>query len=278
MAEFYMPSLGADMEAGTLIEWKVKPGDRITRGDIIAEVETDKGIIEVEVFDDGIVDQILVQPDAKVPVGTVLATILPVGAPPMSAAEGAVAERMPVAAPPQAQPSLAAGGPRIQAPAMAPPAVTTEKRLRVSPLARKLAADLGVDLSTVQGTGPDGAIERADVERAAAASKAEERPPAPTPPPSPAAPEVAPTPEAPPAVEKPAAPEFQARMPRPGFHGLKASVTTIIVLRPSRSVPRCAAAALMALTDTCARNPSTASGRQFTASSCASSAGPRGGR
>ena len=53
MAEFRMPSLGADMEAGTLVVWNVQPGDRVKRGDIIADVETDKGIIEVEVFDDG---------------------------------------------------------------------------------------------------------------------------------------------------------------------------------------------------------------------------------
>ena len=165
MAEFRMPSLGADMEAGTLIEWKVKPGDRITRGDIIAEVETDKGIIEVEVFEDGIVDQILVEPDAKVPVGTVLATIRSVGAAPMPAADRAVAECRPVGAEPPVQPSLEAGGPRIQAPTMVPPASTTGKRLRVSPLARKLAAELGIDISTVQGTGPEGAIERADVAR-----------------------------------------------------------------------------------------------------------------
>jgi len=214
MAEFRMPSLGADMEAGTLIEWKVKPGDRITRGDIIAEVETDKGIIEVEVFEDGIVDQILVQPDAKVPVGTVLATIRSVGAAPMPTADRAVAERMPVGAEPPVQPSLEAGGPRIPAPTMVPPASTTERRLRVSPLARKLADELGIDVSTVQGTGPDGAIERADVERAAAAKKAEERPPAPTPTPSPTTPEVAPTPEVPPRAAKAAVPEFQVRMRR----------------------------------------------------------------
>ncbi|HBY99325.1 MAG TPA: 2-oxo acid dehydrogenase subunit E2, partial [Chloroflexi bacterium] len=71
MAEFYMPSLGADMVTGILVAWRVKPGDRVTRGDIIAEVETDKGLIDVEVFEDGVVDQLLVQPsDEKIPVGT----------------------------------------------------------------------------------------------------------------------------------------------------------------------------------------------------------------
>jgi pyruvate dehydrogenase E2 component (dihydrolipoamide acetyltransferase) len=211
-----MPSLGADMEAGTLIEWKVKPGDGIKRGDIIAEVETDKGIIEVEVFEDGIVDQILVQPDTKVPVGTLLATIRSMGAPPMPAADRAVAERLPAGEAPQAPAGLDGGRPPMQAPPMVPPTSAVGKRLRVSPLARKLAAELGIDVSAVQGTGPDGAIERADIERAAAARQAEERLPAPTPtpPPPPTAPEGAPTPEAAPLVAKPAAPEFQVRMRR----------------------------------------------------------------
>ena len=75
MGEFCMPSLGADMQAGTLLEWKVKPGDRVKRGDIIAVVDTDKAAIEVESFESGVVEQLLVQPGEKVPVGTVLAII-----------------------------------------------------------------------------------------------------------------------------------------------------------------------------------------------------------
>lgn len=156
-----MPSLGADMEAGTLVEWKVKPGDRVKRGDIIAEVETAKGIIEVEVFEEGIVDQILVHPDSQVPVGTVLATIRSEG-------------RSPVLEQPAA---------------VSPPVAATGERLRVSPLARKLAAELGVDLTTVQGTGPHGAIERVDVERAAAEKKGAVRAAAPSPAARPAAPD-----------------------------------------------------------------------------------------
>ena len=77
MIEFKMPSLGADMEAGTLIEWRKKPGDTLKRGDIIAEVETQKGLIEVEVFDEGIVSELLIKEGTKVPVGTVLALINP---------------------------------------------------------------------------------------------------------------------------------------------------------------------------------------------------------
>ena len=87
MIEFRMPSLGADMEAGTLVEWLKHPGDAIKRGDIIAVVDTQKGAIEIEVFEDGILEQTIVTPGEKVPVGAVLALIrgtgpVPVGHPP----------------------------------------------------------------------------------------------------------------------------------------------------------------------------------------------------
>ena len=75
MAEFVMPSLGADMTAGTLAKWRVAAGDSVSQGDIIAEVETDKGIIEVEVFESGVVEKLLVEEGEKVPVGTALAEI-----------------------------------------------------------------------------------------------------------------------------------------------------------------------------------------------------------
>jgi pyruvate dehydrogenase E2 component (dihydrolipoamide acetyltransferase) len=80
--DFLMPSLGADMEAGTLVAWKRGPGDAVNRGDIIAEVETEKGLIEVEVFADGVIDAILVEPGTKVPVGTPLARIREAGGTP----------------------------------------------------------------------------------------------------------------------------------------------------------------------------------------------------
>ena len=70
-----MPSLGSDMEAGTLVAWKRAPGDAVKRGDVIAEVETEKGIIEVEVFEDGVVEELLITPGTKVPVGTPLARL-----------------------------------------------------------------------------------------------------------------------------------------------------------------------------------------------------------
>jgi len=138
MAEFTMPSLGADMEAGTLVAWLKKPGEAVKKGDIIAEVETEKGIIEIECFTNGTLERTLVEPMTKVPVGTVLAIIREEGKP---SAELKPAPQLPTA---------------------------ETGRLRVSPSAKQRAAELGVDLSTVQGTGPEGAITRQDIERAAA--------------------------------------------------------------------------------------------------------------
>ena len=70
-----MPSLGADMEFGTLVDWRVKPGDVVKRGDVVALVETEKGVIEVEIFENGMIETLVVQPGQKVPVGATLATL-----------------------------------------------------------------------------------------------------------------------------------------------------------------------------------------------------------
>lgn len=165
MADFVMPTLGADMDEGTLLAWRKKPGDRITRGEIIAEVDTDKAAIEIEAFTDGVLDEILVQPGRKVPVGTVLATIREEGKPRTTAAPA-----KPAAAPPP----VAAPPPQPAAPATVTPLPAREgPRLRVSPAARKRAKELSLDPSTVRGTGPEGAITLEDVERAAGARGAE---------------------------------------------------------------------------------------------------------
>jgi pyruvate dehydrogenase E2 component (dihydrolipoamide acetyltransferase) len=179
MAEFRMPSLGADMEAGTLVEWLVHPGDRVRREEIIAAVETEKGIIEVEVFTDGVIEQLLVQPGAQVPVGTVLAMIGPTGAP--TAPIGDVGKApVGVCTPAEAEPHVPGRDTTVQPveqPAVVTPAVSASApRVRASPLARKRATELGIELRTVQGTGPHGAIERADVERAAAQQAARKAP------------------------------------------------------------------------------------------------------
>ncbi len=157
MADFLMPTLGADMDEGTILAWRKKPGDRVKRGEIIAEVDTDKAAIEIEVFTDGVLETILVQPGQKVPVGTLLATIKEEGAPTGTAA------RAPTAAPPRpvAPPT------EPLAPRTATPTAPTREapRLRISPAARKLAQERGIDLSTLTGTGPEGAITIEDVER-----------------------------------------------------------------------------------------------------------------
>ena len=99
MSDFTMPSLGADMEAGTLVEWFVGAGDTVARGDIVAVVETQKGAIEIEIFESGRVAEILVGPGEKVPVGTVLARIEAPGAP----VKKASAKKAPAAKAPKAR-------------------------------------------------------------------------------------------------------------------------------------------------------------------------------
>lgn len=166
MAEFVMPQLGADMSAGKLLSWRKKVGDRIQRGDIIADVETDKADIEVEVFATGVIEKIFVQPGEKVPVGTLLAIIAEEGKP-VAAPPPAIARELPVAAPPAAAPAAARAIP-APPPAVAPGAA----RLHISPVAKRLAADLGIDPSTISGTGPGGRITLEDVQRAAQAKAA----------------------------------------------------------------------------------------------------------
>jgi pyruvate dehydrogenase E2 component (dihydrolipoamide acetyltransferase) len=171
MADFVMPKLGADMSAGTLIAWLKKPGDVVRRGDIVAEVETDKGAIEVEIFTTGVLEKFLVEPGSKVPVGTVLATVREEGAP--------------AAAPVAAPTPLAPSQPVPVAPPVVPVPTADISRLRISPSARELARKLGIDPATVQGSGRGGAINREDVERAAAArTTAPAAPPAPPAPPA----------------------------------------------------------------------------------------------
>ncbi len=204
MSEFRMPSLGADMDSGTVLEWYVKPGDSVKRGDIMALVDTSKAEIEVEIFEDGVIDELLVPTGARVPVGTVLATVLPVGAP----AAGPVAA---VAEPP------------------APARAHEDHRLRISPLARRTAERLGVDLSHVAGSGPHGAIIRADVERAASP------PPPPSPVPVPV-PSPEPVPVSPGPVSPPPAPAVTEPGPADRQAAMRAAIGALMA-RSKREIP-----------------------------------------
>lgn len=160
MSEFVMPSLGADMTAGTLIGWMKNIGDPVKRGDIIAEVDTDKGVIEVEVFHSGVIEKFLVEAGAKVPVGAALAIIKEDGR-----EAGKIETKKP-------QSEIRSSAITTAATILPIGEMPTQIRVHASPVARKLAAELGVDLFNVKGTGPNGRIQREDVELAA-----QEKPP-----------------------------------------------------------------------------------------------------
>lgn len=136
MIQFKLPSLGSDMDQGKLLVWHVKPGDRVKRGQVVAVVDTTKAAIDVEIWHDGIVGELLVQPGETIPVDTVLATILEPGET-LADVTGAAA--------------------------------TT--RRAVSPSARKRAKELGVDPEKIQGSGAQGSVTLADIESAALSGK-----------------------------------------------------------------------------------------------------------
>lgn len=178
-----MPSLGADMEHGKVVEWLVKPGDYIHKGDLVAAVDTDKTVMDVESFQEGVLAEFLVDIGDTVDVGTPIARIT---ATPAELPPAPPADREAKAAPPvrhlahtlgvdvgrisgsgtdgevtraDVERAAAAPGTRAPEPATAPEA----HRIRSSPLARRLAAELGVQLSAVTGTGPGGAVTEEDV-------------------------------------------------------------------------------------------------------------------
>jgi pyruvate dehydrogenase E2 component (dihydrolipoamide acetyltransferase) len=152
-----MPKLSDTMTEGTLLKWHKNVGDRVEIGDIIAEVETDKATMEMEAFDDGVLTAILVPAGGKATIGTTLGVL-----------DGNDAAPAPAAAPAAAAPAAAAPVATAPAAAVAAPAPSTPgARIKSSPLARKVAASLAVDLATVTGSGPGGRIVRKDVEAAA---------------------------------------------------------------------------------------------------------------
>ena len=151
-----MPKLGADMTEGRVVEWLKQPGEPIARGEVVLVIETDKANVEVESWTEGRLEKILVAPgDEWLPVGTPLAVIAgegAVAAPPPSPAAAPATAPAPAAKPPERRPA-------------APPPRAGAERVHVSPIARKRADELKLDLATIVGTGPDGRITLDDVER-----------------------------------------------------------------------------------------------------------------
>ncbi len=167
-----MPALSPTMTEGTLASWQKKEGDEVTAGDVIAEIETDKATMEVEAVDEGVIGRILIPEGTEgVPVNEVIALLLEEGEdaaaldsastaaapPPAAATNGSAASSGNGAAAPATAPAPAA------APALAPAAKPTGGRVFASPLARRLAADAGLDLAAISGSGPNGRVVKADV-------------------------------------------------------------------------------------------------------------------
>ncbi|WP_425053448.1 dihydrolipoamide acetyltransferase family protein [Psychromarinibacter sp. S121] len=158
MGVFRMPSLGSDMEGGKLVEWLVAPGDTVTRGDVIAVVETQKGAIEIECFEEGTVRELQADLDQDLPVGAPMALILAAGE------QDAAPTPEPPATPAKTPEPAFAKPVAVVAPTAAPPS----GRTAASPAARVRAGELSVDLATLEGSGPGGAVLLADVEGASA--------------------------------------------------------------------------------------------------------------
>lgn len=179
MSIFKMPSLGADMEDGTLIEWLVKPGDKVESGDVVAVVETHKGAIEIEIFESGVIENLEVAEGEKVPVGAALARLRggegdadgDESGPDETAADEAVADASEADAEPEQDPEPEAAQEPEQQPepptaktATAPASKTLKGHPGASPAARNRAAEAGVELADITGSGPGGAVLLADVE------------------------------------------------------------------------------------------------------------------
>ncbi|WP_186403208.1 pyruvate dehydrogenase complex dihydrolipoamide acetyltransferase [Sphingopyxis sp. P1IMeth2] len=170
--ELKMPALSPTMEEGTLAKWLVKEGDSVQSGDLLAEIETDKATMEFEAVDEGTIAQILIPEGTdNVKVGTLIAVI---------ASEDEDAGSAKVAPTPAPAPAPAAKADPAPAPAAAPaPAPTAAptpaaqgERIKASPLAKRIAADKGIDLAALTGSGPGGRIVKADLEGAAASTAA----------------------------------------------------------------------------------------------------------
>jgi pyruvate dehydrogenase E2 component (dihydrolipoamide acetyltransferase) len=182
-----MPKLSDTMQEGVIAKWNVKEGDTVKSGDIIAEVETDKATMDVEVFDSGTILKIFAKEGESVPLGGLLTIIgkpgedissLTSGAAPAASAPAPVKEASPSAAPAPAK-QEAAFDPILGD--LASSSSSSDARIKASPLARKMAEEQGIDLGKVKGSGPEGRIVRKDVETAPAGGSASVPPAIPAP-------------------------------------------------------------------------------------------------
>jgi len=175
MPEIIMPRLSDTMEEGTLAAWLKQPGDQVQRGDVLAEIETDKATMELEAFEEGVLQQILVKEGETVPIGQPIAIVgaggasAPAAAPaqpaPDAAAPSPAEQAAKIETTPEVETSTAAASAAAGEPAA--PAAAGEP-VKASPMARAIARDQGIDLSTVTGSGPGGRVVKADVEALAA--------------------------------------------------------------------------------------------------------------
>jgi pyruvate dehydrogenase E2 component (dihydrolipoamide acetyltransferase) len=159
-----MPKLSDTMTEGTLVKWHKQVGDSVEIGDVLAEIETDKATMEMEAFDDGVLTDILIQAGEKAPIGATLAILNGDSGHSPDPIQHAVAPAHETTPAPTPAPAQAVPSPTPPASS----ATDSGDRVMASPLARKVAADLGIDLGTVRGTGPAGRITRSDVEAAPA--------------------------------------------------------------------------------------------------------------
>jgi len=199
MPEITMPRLSDTMEEGTLATWLKQPGDQVHRGDVLAEIETDKATMELESFEEGVLERLLVQEGDTVPIGQPIAIVGSgdgAAAAPAAPSPAETASRIETAPEVEAPAPPPAAAPAPAPAAPAPAAPPAGGPVKASPMARAIARDLGIDLATVTGSGPGGRVVKADVEalaagdggRAAPAAAAPARAPAPAPAPAPAAP------------------------------------------------------------------------------------------
>ena len=168
ISEVTMPSMGADMTEGTIAKWLIAEGDKVGRGDKLAEIETDKTVVEMEAYSEGLLRKIIVEEGSLVQVGTVIAYIGDADDEvPEAAAPAAEAPKVEESAPtpaPAATPAPTPAPVQQAAPAPVAAAAVAGGRVKASPIARKIAEEKGIDIAAVPGTGPGGRITKSDVE------------------------------------------------------------------------------------------------------------------